>query len=217
MRATVRLFAILRERAGTDSIDIELAEPATVADALDILAQRRELLDVLDRESVLMAVNLEYSAPSRELHPGDELALIPPVSGGCGETHARISEEPLSLQDVSDLVARPGAGATVIFQGSTREVERLDYEAYAEMAERQIGQILRECLERHGLQAIAAEHRVGSVPLGQPSVIVAASATHREEAFAAAREAIDRIKAEAPIWKREVRGGDGQWVEGVLP
>jgi len=217
MRATVRLFAILRDRAGTDSIDIELPEPATVADALDVLAQRAELTDVLAGTSVLMAVNLEYAARTRELHPGDELALIPPVSGGCGEVHARISREPLSLQDVSRLVASPGAGAIVTFQGTTREVQQLDYEAYEEMAEQHIRQILSECLESHGLQAIAAEHRVGSVPLGETSVIVAASAAHREEAFAGAREAIDRIKREVPIWKRELHGGDSRWVEGVLP
>ncbi|MGH2902639.1 MAG: molybdenum cofactor biosynthesis protein [Solirubrobacteraceae bacterium] len=217
MRATVRLFAILRDRAGTGSIDIELPERATVADALNVLAQRGELEDVLERTSVLMAVNREYAKPTQELHPGDELALIPPISGGCGDVHARISEEPLSLQHVSRLVSRPGAGAIVTFQGTTRDMERLDYEAYAEMAEPRIRQILEDCLEGHGLQAIAAEHRVGSVALGETSVIVAASGAHREEAFAGAREAIDRIKAEVPIWKREVGGGDSRWVEGVLP
>ncbi len=109
------------------------------------------------------------------------------------------------------------AGAIVTFSGVTREVERLDYEAYAEMAEAKIGEILGECRDRHGRSAIAAEHRVGSVPLGEPSVIVAASAAHRPEAFAAAREAIDRIKAEAPIWKREIEGGEARWVEGTTP
>jgi MoaE-MoaD fusion protein len=217
MKTTVRLFAILRDRAGTDSIHIELPEPATVADALDLLAQRAELTDVLAGTSVLMAVNLEYAEPTRELHAGDELALIPPISGGCGDVHARISHDPLCLQDVSRLVERAGAGAIVTFQGTTREVERLDYEAYVEMAEQRIRRILTECLGAHGLQAIAAEHRVGSVPLGETSVIVAASAAHREEAFAGAREAIDRIKGEAPIWKRELHGGDSRWVEGVLP
>lgn len=144
--------------------------------------------------------------------------MISPVSGGAGgDVHARISQEPLSLQAVSCLVGRPGAGAIVAFQGTTREVQRLDYEAYVEMAEQRIRQILTECLESHGLQAIAAEHRVGSVPLGEASVIVAVSAAHRAEAFAGAREAIDRIKAEAPIWKRELRDRDEHWVEGVLP
>jgi MoaE-MoaD fusion protein len=217
MRVTVRLFAILRDRAGARSIDIELPERATVADALQILGQRSELTDALTRIPVRMAVNRDYANPDSELHSGDELALIPPVSGGCADIHARISPDPLSLQHVSRLVERDGAGAIVTFQGTTREVERLDYEAYVEMAEQRIRQILTECLEGHGLQAIAAEHRVGSVPLGGTSVIVAASGAHREEAFAGAREAIDRIKAEAPIWKLEDQGGDGRWVEGVLP
>jgi molybdopterin synthase catalytic subunit len=133
------------------------------------------------------------------------------------DVHARITVEPLCLSDVAGLVARPAAGAVVTFQGTTRGVDRLDYEAYVEMAEPYIRRVLRECLARHGLEAIAAEHRVGSVPLGEASVVVAASAAHRDEAFAGARAAIDRIKAEAPIWKRELRGSDAHWVEGALP
>jgi MoaE-MoaD fusion protein len=133
------------------------------------------------------------------------------------DVHARISAEPISLSEVSRLVGRPAAGAIVTFQGTTREVDRLDYEAYVEMAEPYMRRVLGECLESHDLEAIAAEHRVGSVPLGEPSVVVAASAVHRDEAFAGARAAIDRIKAEVPIWKRELRGSDAHWVAGVLP
>jgi molybdopterin synthase catalytic subunit len=99
----------------------------------------------------------------------------------------------------------------------TREVDLLEYEAYAQMAEPQLEAILRDCAARHGLRAVAAEHRVGEVPLGEPSVIVAVSAAHREEAFAGAHEAIDRIKAEAPIWKKEIADGGEHWVEGALP
>src|SRR5207247_7959295 len=114
-------------------------------------------------------------------------------------------------------VRDPRAGAVVTFQGVTREVERLDYEAYVEMAEERIAEILTAAVERHGLCAAAAEHRVGEVPLSEPSVAVAVSAPHRGEAFAGAREAIDRIKAEAPIWKRAVDGGVGHWAEGTRP
>jgi molybdopterin synthase catalytic subunit len=218
MRVSVRLFAILRERAGVATIDIDLPERATVDDALKALARRSELSDVLARVPVRMAVNRDYAEPSSELHCGDELALITPVSGGAGaQVHVRITDEPLSLQDVSGLVARPAAGAIVTFQGTTRDVEQLDYEGYREMAESRIRQILTACLERHRLQAIAAEHRLGSVPLGETSVIVSVSAAHREAAFAGAREAIDRIKAQAPIWKRELQGDEASWVEGVLP
>lgn len=217
MNVRVRLFAVLRERAGRDSIEIEVAEGATVADALEELAATPSLTEALARLPVRMAVNRSYASADTRLGPGDELALIPPISGGAAP-HARVTAGPLSLDALSTLVSRPGAGAVVSFQGVTREVERLDYEAYAEMAEERIAAILAECAERHGLEAIAAEHRVGSVPLGEASVIVAVSAAHRGEAFAGAREAIDRIKAEAPIWKREVEaGGAAHWVEGTQP
>jgi MoaE-MoaD fusion protein len=221
MTVTVRLFAMLRERAGRDELDLELAEGATVADAMRALRDRDGLGDVLERMPVRAAVNREYVTDDTLLSSGDELALIPPVSGGgdaaagtAAEPHVRISAEPLSLDAVGRAVRRPSAGAVVTFQGTTRDVDRLEYEAYVEMAERRIAAILRDCADRHGLEAAAAEHRVGAVPLGEPSVIVAVSARHRAEAFAGAREAIDRIKAEAPIWKREVEGAQARWVEG---
>jgi molybdopterin synthase catalytic subunit len=218
MTVSVRLFAILRERAGASSIDIELPARATVEDALCVLRRRGELADVLARIPVRMAVNREYVESGDVLHAGDELALITPVSGGADDdVHVRISAEPLSLSRVAQLVGRTGAGAIVTFQGTTRDVDRLDYEAYEEMAEPHMRRVLYECLEIHGLEAIAAEHRLGSVPLGDASVVVAASAAHRDEAFAGARAAIDRIKAEVPIWKRELQGDNARWVAGVLP
>jgi molybdopterin synthase catalytic subunit len=131
--------------------------------------------------------------------------------------HALISDRPLALGQVVEAVRDSGAGAIVTFQGTTRGVDRLEYEAYREMAEEKIASIVSEAIERHGLRAGAAEHRVGSVPLSQPSVIVAASAAHREQAFAGAREMIDRIKAEAPIWKKEVADAGERWVEGTDP
>ncbi len=134
-----------------------------------------------------------------------------------GRTHARVCEEPLSVERAAWLVGRPSAGAIVTFQGTTRDVERLEYEAYREMAEERIAEIVAQAVERHGLEAAAAEHRVGVVPLGEASVVVAASAAHRGEAFAGAREIIDRIKAEAPIWKKEVDGSAERWVEGTRP
>ena len=132
--------------------------------------------------------------------------------------HVRVSEDRLSLDQLSRTVGSPAAGAIVIFCGVTREVPCLDYEAYREMAEEKMRLILGECSKRHALAAAAAEHRVGEVGLGEPSVIVAVSAAHRPEAFAGAREAIDRIKREAPIWKREIdAGGAERWAEGELP
>jgi molybdopterin synthase catalytic subunit len=128
-----------------------------------------------------------------------------------------VTGEPLSLDAVTARVRDPRAGAVVTFQGVTRDVEKLEYEAYAEMAEERIAAIVADAVSRHGLCAAAAEHRVGDVPLSEPSVVVAVSAPHRGEAFAGAREIIDRLKAEAPIWKKEVEGGEGRWVEGTRP
>jgi molybdopterin synthase catalytic subunit len=207
VRVVVRLFAVLRERAGRDIVELELAEGATVADALAALAELPELGRLLQRLPVQMAVNRDYAAEHTLLRAGDELALIPPLSGGEGP-HVDVGEGPLSLEAVTAAVRDPRAGAVVCFQGVTREVAALEYEAYVEMARERIAVILRDAVGAHGLCSAAAEHRVGTVPLGEPSVIVATSAAHREEAFAGAREIIDRIKNEAPIWKREL-DGDG--------
>jgi molybdopterin synthase catalytic subunit len=213
MEVTVRLFAMLRERAGAQEVVLELPEGARVGDALDRLAH------LADGLPLVMAVNREYADRGRALGPGDELALIPPVSGGEGAAGpwARVTAEPLSLDELTARVRHPAAGAVVTFQGVTRRVERLEYEAYAEMAEERLAEIARAAVERHGLCAAAVEHRVGSVPLSEPSVAVAVSAPHRGEAFAAAREIIDRVKAEAPIWKREIEGASGNWVAGRPP
>ncbi|HLI31681.1 MAG TPA: molybdenum cofactor biosynthesis protein MoaE [Solirubrobacteraceae bacterium] len=213
MTVTIRLFAILRERAGAGSIELALPEGATVATALEALRREGPLAGVIDRLPVQMAVNREYADGSTPLHASDELALIPPVSGGAraqGEERregrlrrAVLSAQPLSLDRAVRAVESPAAGALVVFCGMTRDVPALEYEAYAEMAEEQLAQIGRGVAERHGLQALAIEHRLGRVPLSEPSVVIAASAAHRAEAFAGAREAIDLIKELAPIWKRE--------------
>jgi molybdopterin converting factor subunit 1 len=203
---TVRLFAGLRERAGRDRVELELPEDARVADVLAAMG-------VGPRECVV-AVNREYAREESPVQPGDEVALVPPVSGGSGPVrHVRITEEPLDVAALSAAVRDPAAGAVVCFEGVTREVSHLDYEAYAEMAEPRLRQIAEEEAGRHGLCAVAVEHRIGRVELSEASVIVAASAPHRGEAFAGARAVIDRLKAEAPIWKRE----EGEWVEGELP
>ncbi len=208
MRVSVLLFAGLRERAGADRIELELPDGALVNDAL-------EQMDALTGGApVVMAVNHEYADGHALLHAGDELALIPPVSGGSvGSLHVRITDEPLALDPLLALVRDPRAGALVTFMGVTREVSQLDYEAYAAMAERKLAEIVAEAVRRHGLCAAAAEHRVGIVPLSEPSVAVAVSAPHRAEAFAGAKEIIDRLKAQAPIWKKE----EGEWVQGVTP
>jgi molybdopterin converting factor subunit 1 len=212
LEVTVKLFAILRERAGARELTLELPDGARVRDALASLGSLAEDLPLV------MAVNREYADEDAVLSADDELALIPPVSGGeAALFHVRVTEDPLSGDALARIVRNPAAGAVVVFEGVTREVEALEYEAYAEMAEERMALILADVQRRHALTGAAAEHRVGLVPLSQPSVIVAVSAPHRGEAFAGAREAIDRIKAEAPIWKKELEGGKGRWVEGSVP
>jgi molybdopterin synthase catalytic subunit len=208
MEVRVRLFAALRERAGRDVVELELPEGARVGDAL------ARLETLTDGVPVVMAVNHEYADADASLHEGDEVALIPPVSGGSvAALHVRITDQPLVLEPLIERVRDPRAGAVVTFMGVTREVAELQYEAYVEMAERQIAAIVRRAVERHGLCAAAVEHRVGTVPLSEPSVTVAASAPHRDAAFAGAREIIDEIKARAPVWKQE----EGEWVPGTTP
>ena len=202
------MFAGLRERAGAAEVELDLPEGASVADALD------RMRPLTDGVPVVMAVNQEYADESSTLHGGDEVALIPPISGGAvGALHARVTTEPLALDPLVELVRDPRAGAVVTFLGVTREVPELEYEAYAEMAERQMAEIVARAIERHGLCAAAVEHRVGTVPLSEASVAIAVSAPHREEAFAGGREIIDEIKAKVPIWKKE----EGEWVRGVTP
>jgi molybdopterin synthase catalytic subunit len=195
------LFAGLRERAGRDELELDLPDGARVADAL---AQVQHLAPGV---SLVLAVNREYADGDVVLHAGDELAVVPPVSGGA------VLDGPLSLEAVAARVQDPRAGAVVTFSGTTRDVAFLDYEAYVEMATAQIDAIVAEAVQRHGLCRAAADHRYGRVPLGEASVVVAASAPHRGEAFAGAREIIDAIKAQAPIWKRE----EGAWKEGATP
>jgi MoaE-MoaD fusion protein len=160
MRVRVRLFAVLRERAGSEELELELPDGARVSDALARVEHVTEGL------SVVMAVNHDYADPDAPLNAGDELALIPPVSGGsAGVMHARVTEEPLAPERVVAHVQDPRAGAVVSFLGVTREVAELHYEAYVAMAERKMAEIIADAVARHGLCAAAAEHRIGVVAL----------------------------------------------------
>jgi molybdopterin synthase catalytic subunit len=217
MNVSVRLFAGLRERAGSQHVEVELPEGASVGDLLAALAATP--VGALAPGQCVVAINREYARADAPITAGDEVALIPPVSGGEGPVRGvRVTAEPLDVAALSAAVRDPRAGAVVCFEGVTRDVPSLEYEAYAEMAEARLREIAEAEAARHGLCAVAVEHRVGTVPLGEPSVIVAASAAHRGEAFAGARAVIDRVKAEAPIWKVEVEAdGTQRRVEGTLP
>ena len=208
MKVTVRLFAGLREQAGQARREVELPSGARVADVWPLL----ELGDV--PAGLLYAVNREYAPADAPLGEGDEVALIPPVSGG----DFRLSEGALSLDAVVREVAQPGAGAIATFTGTVRnrsrgrDVLHLDYEAFEEMAATTMERLAVELKERYRLCEVAIHHRVGRVEIGEPSVVIAVSAPHRADALAACREAIDTLKETVPLWKKEVYEGGEEWL-----
>jgi molybdopterin synthase catalytic subunit/molybdopterin converting factor small subunit len=202
---TVRVFAGLRERAGWSQREIEAA---TVADVWPALGLGDE------PAGLLYAVNHEYAPAGHELAEGDEVAVIPPVSGGA----FRLSEDPIDANAVIREASDPGAGGIATFIGTTRNHSRgravhyLDYEAYGGMAEKVMAEIGEELKRRYDLCRVAITHRVGRVDIGEPSVVIAVSAPHRADALAACRDAIDTLKETVPLWKKEVYEGGEEWI-----
>lgn len=219
MRIRVLYFAVFRERIGDDSEELELGSGSDVAAALAALAERHPIIGQLAGR-FQTAVNQEMVPATTRLADGDELALIPPVAGGAGAParHARVIDQPLSLDRVVAAVSSTEHGGLVTFTGNVRsrsqgrEVERLEYEAYAEMAEKVLAGLCDEIeAEIEGVR-VAVEHRTGVLGIGDAAVVIAASAPHRAEAFAACRAMIDRLKNKAPIWKKEVGPDGSEWV-----
>jgi len=206
VKVTVRLFAGLRERAGWSKREFDdVPRVGDVWDRLDLGAEPAGLL---------YAVNKEYAAGDRELTDGDEVALIPPVSGGA----FRLSDGPLSLDAAVDEVRSDEAGAIATFIGTTRvhsrdrTVRHLDYEAYEGMAEQVMAEIATELKERYEILEIAIHHRTGRVEIGEASVVIAVSAKHRQDALAACKDAIDTLKDRVPLWKKEAYEGGEEWI-----
>ena len=205
MTVNVRLFAGLRERAGWSQREVDAATVGEVWRAL-------ELGD--EPPGLLYAVNKEYATADRALADGDEVALIPPVSGGA----FLLSEEPLSLDRVVDEVRDEQAGAIATFTGTTRissrdrTVTHLEYEAYEGMAERVMAEIAKGLQSRYELSAVAIHHRLGRVGIGETSVVIAVSAPHRQDALAACKDAIDELKEHVPLWKKEVYSDGEEWI-----
>jgi molybdopterin synthase catalytic subunit/molybdopterin converting factor small subunit len=218
MDVTVRLFASLREYAGAGTLALQLGDGATVADAIAHL-RKGALAGLPVNAPFVAAVAREYVKEDHPLAEGDELALVPPVSGGAGEVLlAQVTADKLDPEAVRRLVAHPSTGATVVFCGTTREVPSLEYEAYVEMAEEKIRELAEAVVAEHRLAAVAVAHRTGTVELMEPSIVIAVSAGHRAEAFAGARALLDAVKSQAPIWKQEhPEDGPPEWVAGTLP
>jgi molybdopterin synthase catalytic subunit len=208
VKVAVKLFAALREQAGARERALELADDASIADVWPALGLGDE------PPGLVYAVNRSYVERGHALADGDEVALIPPVSGGA----FLLSDAPLSLERVAAEVASDDAGAIATFVGTTRsrsrgrQVIRLEYEAYEGMAEAEMERIAGELRERHDVIDIAIHHRVGPVEIGETSVVIAVSAGHRAAAFDACREAIDTLKQTVPLWKKELYVGGEEWI-----
>jgi molybdopterin synthase catalytic subunit len=208
VKVAVKLFAALREQAGARERALELADGASIDDVWPALGLGDE------PAGLVYAVNRSYVDRSHALADGDEIALIPPVSGGA----FLLSDTPLSLERVAAEVSSDDAGAIATFVGTTRahsrgrEVIRLEYEAYEGMAEAEMERIAGELQQRHDVIDVAIHHRVGPVEIGETSVVIAVSAPHRAAAFDACREAIDTLKRTVPLWKKELYVGGEEWI-----
>jgi molybdopterin synthase catalytic subunit len=208
VKVQVRLFAAVRERAGSGSVEVELPDGAAVGDVWPALSLGDE------PPGLLFAVNRAFAERGELLAAGDEVAVIPPVSGG----EFSLSREPLSLEDAVAQVRVDDAGAVATFVGTTRRRSRdrdvlyLEYEAFEGMAEKVMSDLATGLKQRHDLCEVAIHHRVGRVEIGETSVVIAVSAPHRAAALAACREAIDELKVSVPLWKKEVYEGGEEWI-----
>ncbi|MGE5182505.1 MAG: molybdopterin converting factor subunit 1 [Acidobacteriota bacterium] len=215
MRVRVLYFAVFRERLGRDEEALELAEGATVAEALRALEARHEAVAKL-RGKYRVAVDHDFTDDTHVLADGAELALIPPVAGG--GHYVVLTDQPLSLDRCVAAVRSEGMGGIVTFTGMVRlhshgaTIDHLEYEAYPAMALKVMTKLCEEIEAEIAGARVAVEHRVGRLAVGDTAVVIAAAAPHRAEAFAACRAMIDRLKDRVPIWKKEVSVDGAQWV-----
>ena len=218
MTVRILLFAGLRERLRSDSVELELPEGATVRELLAALAGRHpELRELLP--ACRVAVDHEFVGAGHPVRAGDEVAVIPPVSGGHdGDDRFYLGGEPLALERVVAAVERRAAGGVVTFIGKVRDrsrghaIDHLEYEAYAPMALKVMRAIAGAIEAAVPGASLAIHHRLGRLAIGEVAVIIAAAAPHRAEAFTACRDAIERLKEDVPIWKREVATDGTTWV-----
>ena len=217
MRIQIKYFAIIREVMGRGDELREVVAASTAGEVLDVLSRETPALARYLAASMVM-VNQEYAARDQVLQDGDEVALIPPVSGGAGLGPFRVQREVIDPREVEQTVMAPEIGGLVTFSGSVRNHARgrrviaLEYEAYDGAAEKMLARVGAEAHERWGIERIAIVHRVGRLEVGEVSVVIAAAAPHRAEAFAACQYAIDRIKVIVPIWKKELYDDGSYWV-----
>lgn len=218
----VKLFAMLKERAGCGELNIPF-ENGSAADLVkQVSAAYPGLAEFLDSGRVMISVNQEFVKPETPLKDGDEVALMPPFSGGSGQAgHVRIQQEPFSIDREVENLKRSSAaiGGIVVFVGTTRDISRgksvskLEFEHYPGMAEKKLAEIREQAIRDFGLIDAVIVHRIGTVPVGENIVLIAAAAVHRDEAFKACRFCIDELKRITPIWKKETTPDGVVWVE----
>lgn len=217
MQVTVRCFAGAREAVGQATFQMEVPEGTTAGDLLGRLASAHPRLQGV-APHLLLSVNREYVDRSAPLKPGDEVALIPPVSGGAEGPLFEITEAPLSVDAVAARVRHRSSGAIATFTGVVRERSRgrqvryLEYEAYPEMAVPKMQEIAAEIRGKWEVDAVAMSHRVGRLEVGEASVVIAVAAPHRQQALEACAYAIERLKVTLPIWKKEVWADGSEWI-----
>ncbi|HSJ99070.1 MAG TPA: molybdopterin converting factor subunit 1 [Myxococcota bacterium] len=219
MRVTVRLFGPIREAAGAKELHVQLPPDATAAALRALLAEKHPQFAALGPR-LRVSVNREFAADDAPLTDGDEVAFLPPVSGGAAAApRCTISDRPLEPDAVAARVVGPDAGGVVSFVGAVRDhsrghaIEHLEYEAYAEMAVQEMDRICDEAARRWPGVRVAIAHRVGHLRIGDLAVVVVAASAHRAEAFDACRFAIDALKQTVPIWKKEVASDGATWVD----
>jgi molybdopterin converting factor subunit 1 len=218
VHVVVRLFASYREAAGVGRIELDLPPGATVRDAIADIAKRHPL--ITEGRRIVIARNRDYVTPDEPLADGDEVALIPPVSGGDGSIpNVLISSSALSIDDALAAGRDDGWGGVVVFLGTVRDrsrgkrVTHLEYEAYPEMAEAKMREIAERLEAKHAPCRLVLHHRIGELRIGDVAVVIVAGAPHRDSAFKAAREAIDELKTIVPIWKKEHAEDGAIWIE----
>jgi len=219
IRITLLLFGQAREWAGGSTIDLELDSPATVDTAFAELKARHPRFAEM-QNSLLFAVNEEYASRDKPLAEGDQVAVLPPVSGGAENRDIfEIVHEPIDISDLRKRLLEGDSGAVVIFDGVARNNTRgrrtqyLEYEGYEPMSLRTMEQIIREVHEQWPINRVGIVHRLGRIEITESSVVILVTSAHRRVAFEACRYAIDRLKKIVPIWKKEFFEDGEVWVE----
>src|SRR5581483_3549954 len=224
MQVRVLLFGVLKDLTGRSSDLLSLPENATAGDVIKHYAQHLSKTDKI-LNSVAISVNQEYAGPQDRLRPGDEVALLPPVSGGFDaseENSARafITHEKIDSAATLDLIKHPEDGAVVLFEGIVRNHSRgrrtlfLDYEAYEEMALKQMQSLLSDATQQYRIRDAIIVHRLGRLEIGETSVLIVVASAHRAASFDACRWLIDRLKRTVPIWKKEHFEDGAIWSDG---